>query len=483
MCGRDHLRAAAVNLHPAVVEAAYSGVPLIAITADRPGSMRGSGANQTIDQRDLFGPDVVAAVDVEGMDSGAARSAVAAAVLAAVDPHPGPVHLNVPLSEPLVSPGAHGIDAVVGEPPVRKVAAGELLSGLLPDDVSVRRGLIVAGDFDDPEALAGAAQLADSLGWPVISEPSGNLSCHPRALRHGPMLIGRAIELDAAPDVVVSIGRVGLHRSLAALLRAARVHIAVDAPPFLGRVDPARTAATIVPAVPVAEAGADESWWSMWHDWDARAARVIDEELADGPLTGPLVARLVAKMVTQSDLLVTGPSWPVRHMSCYAGAIEGRCLANRGTSGIDGVISTAWGAAIGHAETAPDATTYALVGDLTAIYDRNGLLVPEAEPLPRLVYVVADNDGGGIFSSLEQGAVEFADDFDRVFGTPLNADTADLLRAPRIDVITVDSADALRSELRRAHAGVRVIVARCLPRSNEARVVSALAGSVDAAIT
>jgi 2-succinyl-5-enolpyruvyl-6-hydroxy-3-cyclohexene-1-carboxylate synthase len=187
--------------------------------------------------------------------------------------------------------------------------------------------------------------------------------------------------------------------------------------------------------------------------------------------------------VTEADLLVTGPSWSVRHVSCYAGALKGRCVANRGTSGIDGVISTAWGAAIGHADGLPGATTYALVGDLTAIYDRNGLLVPQVEALPRLVYVVADNDGGGIFSSLEQGAEEFAADFERVFGTPLSADMAELLCAPRIDVMTVDSADALRGELRRDHAGVRVIVARCLPRTDEARLVSALTTSVDAAIT
>jgi 2-succinyl-5-enolpyruvyl-6-hydroxy-3-cyclohexene-1-carboxylate synthase len=476
---------AAVNLHPAVVEAAYSGVPLVAVTADRPGSMRGSGANQTIDQRDLFGPDVVAAIDVEGMDSGSARAAVARAIRAAVGAHPGPVHLNVPLTEPLVAPGAHGIDAAPVELPARAAVEGDPLGSLLPDGVSSRRGLVVAGDFDDPHTLASAADLADSLRWPLISEPTGNLSDHPRALRHGPMLIPRALELGATPDVVVTIGRVGLHRSVSALLRAAQVHVAVDVPPLLGRVDPVRTATVIVPAVPVAghDADADESWWSMWHDWDVCAARVIDEELADGPLTGPLVARIVSAVVTEADLLVTGPSWSVRHVSCYAGALKGRCVANRGTSGIDGVISTAWGAAIGHADGLPGATTYALVGDLTAIYDRNGLLVPQVEALPRLVYVVADNDGGGIFSSLEQGAEEFAADFERVFGTPLSADMAELLCAPRIDVMTVDSADALRGELRRDHAGVRVIVARCLPRTDEARLVSALTTSVDAAIT
>ena len=475
---------AAVNLHPAIVEAAYSGVPLIALTADRPGAMRGSGANQTIDQRGLYGSDVVTWVDLEGLEERALREAVTRTLDLAVAERPGPAHLNVPFAEPLVSAGDHAIGAVsvrAREP--RAPRQRPSLASLLPDDVDVTRGLLIVGDFDDREVLDDAAQLAQALGWPVISEPSGNLSSHPLALRHGPMLLGSASGLDLAPDVVVSVGRVGLHRSVSAVIRSAHAHIAVDVPPRLGRVDALRTAREVIETVPLADAGApDPAWSARWEAADEVAATVVAGALGADELTGPSVARLVAQHAGADDLLVIGPSWPVRHVSSYAGPLRAACIGNRGTSGIDGVVSTAWGAAVAHADRQPAATTYALVGDLTALYDRNGLLAPASESRPRLDYVVIDNDGGGIFSSLEQGAPDFARDFERVFGTPHGGDLGVLLAAPGIEVVVVDTAEGLRTVLSGGAEGVRVIVARCSPRSAEAELIRAVQSAVDSAL-
>ncbi len=471
---------AAVNLHPAIVEAAYSGVPIVAVTADRPGAMRGSGANQTIDQRDLFGDDVVACLDLEGLDEVDLRRVVADALDLAVGDQPGPVHLNVPLSEPLVATGAHAIGEVQAR--ARDLQSSRQrrdMSTLLPAGVNATRGLLIAGDFDDPVVRADAAALAATLGWPIVSEPSGNLSSHPQALKHGPLLLGGAADRDLIPDVVVTVGRVGLHRSVTAVIRAARVHIAVDVPPRLGRVDPLRTASSIVDAVPDAADGIpDPAWAARWAAADAAAALAVGSSLDNGQLSGPVVARVVAQHAGPDDLLVVGPSWPVRHVSSYAGSLAATCIGNRGTSGIDGVMSTAWGAGL----TRSSGMTYALIGDLTAIYDRNGLLAPASEPRPRLDYVVIDNDGGGIFSSLEQGAPDFAADFERVFGTPHGADLSSLLAAPGVEVTTVDSAAGLRSALERPATGVRVIVARCTGRSQETDVIRSVQSAVDAAL-
>ena len=472
---------AAVNLHPAIVEAAYSGVPIVAVTADRPGAMRGSGANQTIDQRDLFGDDVVACLDLEGLDESDLRRVVADALDLAFLDQPGPLHLNVPLSEPLVATGAHAIGQVQARTrDPRSTRERPEMSTLLPAGVNATRGLLIAGDFDDPVVRADAAALAESLGWPIVSEPSGNLSSHALALRHGPLLLGGAADRELIPDVVVTVGRVGLHRSVAAVIRAARVHIAVDVPPRLGRVDPLRTASVVVDAVPVVGGGIpDPAWAARWAAADAVAALAVGSSLDTGQLTGPAVARIVAQHAGPEDLLVIGPSWPVRHVSSYAGSLAATCIGNRGTSGIDGVVSTAWGAAL----TRSGGTTYALVGDLTAIYDRNGLLAPASEPRPRLDYVVIDNDGGGIFSSLEQGAPEFAADFERVFGTPHGADLSTLLAAPGVEVTTVDSAAGLRSALERPAEGVRVIIARCAARADEADLIRSVQLAVDAALS
>ena len=475
---------AAVNLHPAIVEAAYAGVPLVAVTADRPGALRGSGANQTIDQRELFGSDVVTWMDLEGLDEPALREAVGRVLDLAVAERSGPAHLNVPFAEPLVSAGDHAIRAVPARARDSRVPRQRpFLSSLLPEGIDASRGLLIAGDFDDGQAREDAAQLAQALGWPVVSEPSGNLSSHPQALRHGPMLLGAASGLGLAPDVVVTVGRVGLHRSVSAVIRSAPAHIAVDVPPRLGRVDPLRTAHAVIDAVPLADAGAsDPSWLTRWGAIDDAAAAVVAGALDTGDLTGPSVARVVAQHAGKDDLLVIGPSWPVRHVSSYAGPLQATCIGNRGTSGIDGVVSTAWGAAVAHADRHPAATTYALIGDLTALYDRNGLLAPAGEARPRLDYVVVDNDGGGIFSSLEQGAPDFAHDFERVFGTPHGGELGELLAAPGIEVVSVETAADLRRVLSDGAVGVRVIVARCSTRSTEAALIRAVQSAVDAAL-
>ena len=462
---------AAVNLHPAVVEAAYSGVPLIAVTADRPAEVRGSGANQTIDQRALYGDDVVTWVDLEGMSESALRASVASALDLAVA-QSGPVHLNVPLTEPLVAAGQHAISPVTARS-TRSTTTGQAqsLADLLPAGVDVARGVLIAGDFDDEVVREGAGRLATAMGWPIISEPSGNLSAHPHSMRHGPLIMERF-----TPDVIVTVGRVGLHRPETNALKSARAHIAVDVPPRLGRVDPARTAVAVVDTVPIGMGDADSSWLEQWRAADDSAASAVDGALADASLTGPVVSRIVAQRATADDALVIGASWPVRHISLYAGVLRARCIGNRGTSGIDGVVSTAWGIAL----TRRTGTTYALVGDLTAIYDRNGLLAAPTEELPRLTYVVIDNDGGGIFSMLEQGAPDFAQDFERVFGTPHGADLAALLAAPRISVESVDSVAGLRSALDIERTGVHVIVARCASRAEEAAQVAALRSAASA---
>jgi len=462
---------AAVNLHPAIVEAAYSGVPLVAVTADRPGDVRGSGANQTIDQRGLYGVDVVTWADLEGMTESATRAAVASALDLAVT-QPGPIHLNVPFAEPLVAAGQHSIDAVSVRPAVASSPAeSAALDTLVPSGIDLAHGLLIAGDFDDEVAREAAGRLATAMGWPIISEPSGNLSAHPQALRHGPLIMKRF-----APEVIVTVGRVGLHRPETSALTSVPVHIAVDVAPRLGRVDPAGTAAAIVESVPEPTSANDPAWLEQWASADAMAAAAIDGLLSDDELTGPVVARLVAQRATDDDLLVIGASWPVRHVSLYVGPLRAHCIGNRGTSGIDGVISTAWGAAL----TRSGGTTYALVGDLTSIYDRNGLLAAPTEELPRLTYVVIDNDGGGIFSMLEQGAPDFAREFERVFGTPHGGDLAALLAAPRISVESVDSVAGLRSALTTERQGVHVIVARCASRGREADQVAAIHAATSA---
>lgn len=459
---------AAVNLHPAVVEAAYLGVPIIAITADRPAGLRGSGANQTIDQRELFGSDA-SYCELVAERTETVATDLRIAIEEAVASH-RPLHVNVPLAEPLVAADGHVIDVpVVRQLPTSPAAAREPLDAVLPDGVDASRGLIIVGDGVPMAERESVGLLAETMGWPVICEPSGQPMPGATVLGHGPVVVGSREFLDAhMPDVVVTIGRIGLHRSISRLLAAVPVHIAKDVPPYLGRVDPVRTARVIVSAVPIAERSTvSPDWLAAWRGADDTVARTIAAECDAAPLAGPVVAREVAHATHANDLLVVGASWPIRHLSEFGGRLPATCVSNRGTSGIDGVVSMAWGAALAHERVNADAHAFVLLGDLTALYDRNGLLAAPDERRPRLTYVVIDNDGGGIFSSLEQGDDAFARDFDRVFGTPHDADIAQLLAAPGVEVLVATTVDELREQLGARDPGVRIIVARGVDRASE----------------
>ena len=487
---------ASVNLHPAVVEADSSGIPLIAITADRPPQLRGVGANQTIRQPDTFGGDVRLAVDMAPAAEQVGqvrywRSTVARVVAAATDAvRPGPVHLNVPFAEPLVPDGDDGwIEDLDGRPDGRpwtadsRLVAGmstpldDVLDALLDDATVPPRGVVVIGDHDDTDTVELADDLADTLGWPVIAEPSGNGAGCTTALSHGPLLLADPDFADAhVPDLVLTIGRVGLNRSVLRMIARAGLHVAVDSQPEWS--DPTRTADVVVASVPLApsEGEIDEGWLESWQRADVLAAAAVETAMVvpDGVLTGMHVARVVANAVPDGGLLFVGPSWPVRHVGSFAANTvqDAVILGNRGTSGIDGCLSTAWGAASALQRNG-GAGALALVGDQTFLYDTNGLLAPAEEERPDLVIVVADNDGGGIFSSLEQGAPEHAGTFDRVFGNPLGVDLVEMAGALGVPAVVVDNAPDLVVAVDDAVGlgGVRIVVARTVARDREAEIL------------
>jgi len=498
---------AAVNLHPAVVEADQSGVPLIALTADRPPQLRGVGANQTIAQTTLFGRDVRLAIDMataSRQDGNVRywRSTVARVVAASTDAmRPGPVHVNVPFVEPLVPTGdGEWIEDLDGRADGRPWTADarlvggmstpldDVLDALLADQKVPTRGIVVIGDHDDTEAVELVDELSDALGWPVIAEPSGNGAGCTTALSHGPLLLADQGFADAhIPDVVVTIGRVGLNRSVLHMIGRASLHVAVDAHPEWS--DPTRTADVVVASVPLppTEADHDPAWLEAWQRADVLAAAATETALfsADDSLTGMHVARITATAVPDGGLLFIGASWPIRHVGSFAANTvqDAVIMANRGTSGIDGCVSTAWGAA-GALQRNGGAGALVLVGDHTFLYDSNALLAPAEEERPDLVIVVSDNDGGGIFSSLEQGAPEHAEHFERVFGVPLSIDIPALCASMGISAVVATTSSELTAAIDDAvgTGGVRVVVARTCSREREAAILVNVQSAVGEAL-
>lgn len=497
---------AAVNLHPAIVEADESGVPVIAITADRPPALRGVGANQSIDQGGIFAAAVRASIDLgqpaplPGMVR-TWRSTIARAVMTATDPlRPGPVHLNLPLADPLVPDDGDEawIEPLDGRPAGRPwTVDGRLIASMSTplDDVLAeldraevpRRGLVIVGDHADPEAVELVDELASTLGWPVISEPSGNAATCETALTHGPLLLGAASFIDAhEPRLVLTVGRIGLARPVLRAIARSGLHVAVGT--HASWPDPTRSADIVIGSVPLppSEVSIDTTWLQEWQSADVLAAAAVETVLAAAEFSGVHVARLAASAVPVGGVLFIGASWPVRHVAALgtSAARDLLVLGNRGASGIDGCVSTAWGAALAVQREHPDSHAIALLGDLTMLYDDSGLLAPAQEERPNLVYVVADNGGGGIFSQLEPAQPRFATDFERVFGTPVPADIAALVASLGVPAAVVTSTSQLQAAIDAAidAGGVRVVVARTCSRELEAAIVRDVQRAVTAAV-
>lgn len=422
---------AAANLMPAVVEADLAGVPLVALTSDRPSELRGVGANQTITQRGLFGQYVRAEHDLGPAESHPDaprwwRSIVAQSLGMGkgFGGRPGPVHVNLAFREPTVPVADDGRSRAEPYPhdhpgradgapwteaiPATGLAPGTHLETLLAEIETSSRGVIVAGSAG--EAGRAAARLGSHLGWPVLATAESGLRRRGDVLATGHHLAGRA-----EPDLVIRFGGPGPSRRMVELV-CQPVFQAVVSPAWS---DPGRhadlviagTAAAVVERLEESILGrVEDEWLSWWRTADAAVREALVPELETG-LTEPAIAWSLGQV--DSDLLVVASSMPIRDVEGYAFAAP-PLVANRGASGIDGFVSTALGAA------RTGGTTAALTGDLSLLHDANGFL---SEDPPPCVFVVVDNGGGGIFSFLPQAA-HAADDFERLFAAPHRRDLA-----------------------------------------------------------
>lgn len=484
---------AAANLHPAVLEAAYAGVPLLAVTADRPPELVGTGASQTIVQRGLFGPaprlEVSFAADGPGWSSQwrrSVRDAVAAALgrgRGAGGAGPGPVHLNVPFRDPLVPDdggpaGASGGPDLAG-PLGESEPAGACTGGGTPapdDNGPGPRPDALALDLDAPTLVIGGSvpvgvvAPAVAGGVPVVAEPSSPLWA--RSLRAGPWLLDDAGP--PKPEQVVLHGRPTLHRAVTRLIADPSVRVYGVAGTNAAGWPPTVRAVGSLPTL-----NPSPSWCGQWSAADETVDRALEQALPEAP-TGPRLAAALVAALPDGALLTLGSSNPVRDVALAARPRPGlTVLANRGVAGIDGTVSTAAGATLAHL-AAGGGPGYALLGDLTLLHDTTGLVIGPDEPRPDLTIVVLNDVGGGIFSLLEQGAPEHAAGFERVFGTPhrvrldglcaslgvehrLVGDIADLTSAlipgPGIRVLEVP---AERGGLRTGHADLLAAVRRAL---------------------
>ncbi len=427
---------AVANLHPAVLEAAHAGVHLAVVTADRPARLRGTGANQTTDQVGVFGP-LVQTHDLDEAPSTLMWPG-------------GPLHLNVQLDDPLVPDDRWVPDVTPGEgpQPVRPMVFETISPG--------PRTVVVAGDDAGPPARG----LAEQGNWPLLAEPTSGSRTGDNPIRCYRLLLdgdlGRRIER------VVVFGHPTLSRPVSRLLARDDVTVLDAGTPGVWSGRPFPVAERFISGRPSVEEPDGPAWLEEWHAADREVSRRLDALLAAEPdLTPYEVAGAVSRALPREGLLVVGASSPIRDLDLMVAPYEvgGRrkIIANRGLSGIDGTISTAIGAALGRPSTS---RTVALMGDVTFLHDANGLILGPREERPDLMVVVVNDDGGSIFSMLEQGAPEYADRYDALFGTPHGVDLAALCAATRTPHWPVESLPELEQALASPNGGIEVVEVR-----------------------
>jgi 2-succinyl-5-enolpyruvyl-6-hydroxy-3-cyclohexene-1-carboxylate synthase len=460
---------AAAEFLPAIVEASQSRLPLVVLTADRPPRLRGTGANQTIDQVGLYGAYVREALDLPVPEAAGQeawwRQAAREALEAAHGDPVGPVHVNCPFEEPLSpSPDAQ-LPAPTGETielpasPEAELTAEE--ADRLMHLVSGARGAVVIGGW--PGDISEVAKAwAGALGWPVLAEPTSNARRPGIALAQGQGLIGDASWRERQrPDVVIQLGAAPTTRATQAfvadaerLVVADRRHLDAD-PDHLASWRLAVDAEALGRALgdrPVRIVPAPTAWTEAWRDADLRARAALDDFLdgIDDPLE-PRIARDVAAAVPEGGTLFVGNSGPIRDLDLAMTPREGlRVLANRGASGIDGLVSTALGVTVaGHGPTV------ALLGDLSYLYDLGAVAWNASRPVDATLVVVR-NGGGHIFSAMAQRDLP---EHRSLFVTPHDADLGALTRAAGAGHVLVERAGDLVPTLNAAMdaGGLQVI--------------------------
>lgn len=444
---------APANWLPAVIEASYSGVPLILLSADRPPELQGCGANQTIDQIGLFGTHVrashVLGAPVEGFDPGYLHRLAARVCEQAAWPHPGPVHINQPFREPLVpaseTPACSLPRRIVisgAELPPSPDAIRELSAG-----IAGRPGVIVCGEMPMNGDLAEAlTALAARLDCPVFAEPLSNLRFgrHDRShvcVRYNTWLGQTWTGAALRPEWILRFGSHPVTRHLQAFLGSeVAVHALVEPCPRWS--DPLHRLTHVLRADPLAFcrallAVAPDPCPDGWNA--AFAAREATASREDRGHIGVLIDEL-----RENAVVFVGNSLAIRQLDSHSGSSDKPLLfhGNRGASGIDGNISTAMGIAAVHGRIV------ALLGDLTCQHDLGGLALAQGRDA---VIVAVNNGGGGIFDHLPQAALP---EFAQGWRTPQRTSFRNAALTFGLAYARADGDDAFRSALRAAlHAG------------------------------
>ena len=430
---------AVANYHPAVLEAHHTNAPLLVLTADRPAMLRKTGANQTTEQARIFGKAVRYFADVDGP--------VYPMELPLDSLRMGPVHLNLQFDEPLLpDDSSDWLSEIVAAP---KSFVNRTKSATLR--LVGARGVVVIGHDRGGLSVAEINKFTKVLGWPVIAEDPLSF---PDAVAHAAIfLTSQEIRSTLLPQSILVIGRTTLSRSTNAFIKSSPIQYVVD--PRTATVDTDRQADRVFTSLPDLQGVIQsDDWIATWNKVAERTKKLVAS--LDG-WNEAVIARTIAAAIPNDTALFVSSSRPIRDLESFALPRGGVVTyANRGLAGIDGNISTALGIAYAHK------ATIAVLGDLSFLYDLTGLINKEEI---NCRFIVINNDGGGIFSTLPQRG---SHGFETVFGTPHGLNPADIAKAMGISAKQVSTLKDLEAEIKAPVLGISVVVCDVPDRESNA---------------
>jgi 2-succinyl-5-enolpyruvyl-6-hydroxy-3-cyclohexene-1-carboxylate synthase len=469
---------AGANFLPAIAEAHQARVPVIVLTADRPPEVRDWGAPQTMEQRHLYAgftrwSEETPCPSERPAEMHYARALGRRAVVEAMGPAPGPVHLNLPFREPLLPVSIAGRE-LVAEPEDAILPAIEArpadADALLRDLRDVERGVLVFGpDAWDPLLAASVQAAAEALGWPVLADPASGLragSPPAAVLMQGADLMLRdpRVADGLQPELIVRFGGQSTSAAIASWMNrhaAAPVWL-VD--PAAGFRDPQHRALRTyrlgarqfcgVAARTTPTSGTSD-WLRRWQRAERIARAAADDAIESDPrFLTPHLARELWRRLPGGAALFAANSMVIRDLDAFAGprAASLRLLANRGVNGIDGTLSSALGAA-----RALGVPMVLWCGDLALLHDVAGLVAGRMHGAD-LTVVVSNDDGGGIFEHLPAARTLAREVFEEMFAVPHGLDLCEVASGLGWQAARAADAAAFGGALERALQGGRHLI-------------------------
>lgn len=457
---------AVANLYPAIIEAYNSRIPLIILTADRPGYLANTGANQTINQIDIFKNHIRKFYNLELPDltkksiTGLKKIAVDA-YLTAVKTDVGPVHINFPFEKPFESSAftdeisnsslaefikpiePHGISS-------KKIKLGNTVA----DIKKSKRGIIILGGSNyQKEFLTKLIKLSAKLKFPILAEGNSSIRFYKSEsdlviANHTTFLRSNEIRNELDPDLILHFGSAPATNTMLQFIESSKSK-KIFINKFGDLNDPSRTADKLIRSdesefVQVIYDNTSINKASGFSEKYSTLDKIVENEkekyFQENKIKiEPNLIKIITEMLPQDSNLFISNSMPVRDFDFFASKNNRNITiyTNRGASGIDGIISTAAGIAQSSTKE-----TFLIIGDLAFYHDTNGLQILTQNKIP-LKIILINNSGGRIFNLLPIANENI--EFDKYFRTELEIDFKSLVKAHKGNYCLIKSFTELKS--------------------------------------